>query len=41
MSKPLRSTIGLILLVSTVTVASCQSMIEVMSDKDNDVLVVK
>ena len=40
MSKPLRSTIGLILLVSTVSLASCQSMIKVMSDKD-DVLVVK
>lgn len=40
MSKPLRSTIGLILLVSTISLASCQSMINVMSDKD-EVLVVK
>lgn len=32
MSKPLRSFIGVLLLLTTVSLASCQSMINVMSD---------
>jgi len=36
MSKTLRSSIGLILLISTVGIASCQSMLSVIStDKAN------
>jgi len=30
MSKPLRSIIGLLLLISTISLATCQSMIEVI-----------
>ncbi len=39
MSKTLRSSIGLILLVTTVNLASCQSMLNAISADKNDVLI--
>ncbi len=41
MSKTLRSSIGLILLITTVSLASCQSMINVISVDKNDVSIAK
>jgi hypothetical protein len=41
MSKTLRSSIGLILLITTVSLASCQSMLKVISTDKNDVSIAK
>jgi hypothetical protein len=38
MSKPLRSLIGLLLLITTISLASCQSMLKTMaSDKEQKI----